>query len=210
MIFKDIFVENGFPSLIAYSGADLKDSLIRRTFNLDEVFFNDEYLWTYSDMGEIIENNKEMCFVVVNEDAGNIVGYSYWLPLKTQVIENAIKKNFNLIFLDQDCLQSFSNPEVNLNLASEAFIPGWDLKRLHKIIEDIIQYSILQLAKKGTKVNFVVMDNVCQYDEFLCDKLGLDNRYETDHNSKICYTTYSPTKCYSSSKYVEELKKYYK
>jgi hypothetical protein len=58
MILKDDFCELGIENVCAYSGKDLSDDLIQRCFNLDNVFYKQEFQWNMYGIDKIINTLK--------------------------------------------------------------------------------------------------------------------------------------------------------
>ncbi len=209
MIIKDLLSNRGFGNITAYSGKDIDDSLIERCLKLDNVFYKDEFLWTEFNIADTIKQFSQMCFILVNDDKNTIVGYSYWLPVKSEKLDEFIKKKKIMLNIEPGFCTGFNVPEINLYSAGEAFVPGYDLLNLHKAIEDIFQYHVLCLAEKGVKIATLSIDSVCEYDEqYLVKRLGLRQSIEKD-DSKFCYDSYDPRLHYNESVYCQELLKYY-
>lgn len=209
MIIKNEFDEVGIDNVVAYSGKDITPELIDRCFKLDGAFYKKEFSWENTDIKNTILNNSQMCFIFIDNNRGNIVGYSYWFPIKKEILQKFIDEKNILLDIKNDYCSGFTAPSIDLFLGGEAFVPGYDLMNLHKAVEDIFQYHILHLAKKGIKVRTVSFDSVCQYDEeFLVARMGLKNRVQ----KKDCafhYGKYNPKVVYSDSKYCSELEKFY-
>lgn len=209
MILEDDFRELGISNVCAYSGKDLSDDLIQRCFNLDNVFYKQEFQWNMYGIDKIIKKYPQMCFVFIDKEKGNIVGYSYWLPIKTEILQEFINNKTALLDIKEEYCMSYNQTNINLFLGGEAFVPGYDLNNLHLAIENIFQYHILSLAQKGSKVNLIAFDSVCKYDEeYLVKRTNMKNCIKKS-NCNFYYDKYNPKTFYNQSKYCEELMKYY-
>ena len=209
MIIKDLFQNNGFNNITAYSGKDIDDELINRCLKLDGVFYDDQFLWKDFNIADTIKQYSQMCFILVNDEKNTIVGYSYWFPIKSEILNQYIKEKKILLNIEPQFCTGYNVPNINLHCAGEAFVPGYDLLNLHKVLEDLFQYHILCLAQKGTKVSTLSVDSVCAYDEqYLVKRSGL--KYcEEKNDCKFFYDKYDPRLIFSESIYCQELLKYY-
>lgn len=209
MIIENEFRENGLDNIICYSGKDITDDFIKRCFNLDKAFYGKQFQWDTLGIENTIKKYNQMCFVFVDKERGNIVGYSYWFPLKLDVLNNYIKNKETLLGISEEDCSPFSVSPVHLFLGGEAFVPGYDLLTLHRVIEDIFQYHILCLAEKGIKVGTISFDAVCKYDEdYLVKRTNLKNCVQKN-DCNFYYDKYYPDTVYNQSKYCNELKKFY-
>jgi len=209
MIIEKEFVEQGIQNVVSYSGKDITPELIERCFKLDRVFYQQQFLWENTDIKNTILNNSQMCFIFVDRDQGNIVGYSYWFPIKEEIAQRFKEEKTILLDIKNEYCSGYKTSPIHLFLGGEAFVPGYDILNLHKAIEDIFQYHVLYLAKKGIKVETLSFDSVCQYDEqYLVSRTGLKNCV-AKNNCSYYYDKYDPRVVYKDSKYCEELKIYY-
>lgn len=209
MIIENEFRERGFDNIICYSGKDITDSLIARCFKLDKAFYGKQFQWDNLGIETTIKKYNQMCFVFVDKTKGNIVGYSYWFPMKLEIINRYIKDKEVILGIKEEDCSPFNISPVHLFLGGEAFVPGYDLLNLHKVIEDIFQYHVLCLAEKGIKVETICFDAVCKYDEeYLVSRTNLSYKI-IKNNCTFYYDKYSPNKMYYESKYCNDLKKYY-
>lgn len=209
MIIVDELKNRGIENVVCYSGKDITTDLIERCFKLDAVFYKSQFQWNMYGIEEIILKYNEMCFIFVDKIKNNIVGYSYWFPLKLTIINEHIKIKEPLLNIKDEYCSPFNISPVNLFLGGEAFVPGYDLMTLHKAVEDIFQYHVLCLAQKGIKIGLVCFDAVCRYDnEFLVNRTNLKNK-TSKKNCDFYYDMYSPETIYNESIYTSELKKYY-
>ena len=210
MIIKNIFEEHGFDNVVSYSGKDLSLDLIKRCLNLDKVFYKKDFYWDTFNIEKVLLQRNELCFVFIDSISQNIVGYSYWLPIKTEILEEFKQNKKALLEIKPEYCTDFKQPKVNLFLGGEAFVPGYDLLNLHKAIEDIFQIHILHLAENNVLIDTICFDAVCAYDkDYLVPLTGLRNKSEKE-NCDFYYDTYSPNRVYKESIYAKELKKYYK
>ncbi|MBE5736271.1 MAG: hypothetical protein E7356_02800 [Clostridiales bacterium] len=209
MIIDVDFQEAGINNVVAYSGKDITDDLIYRCFKLDNVFYKQDFQWNTFGIENIIKKYPQMCFIFIDKDKKNIVGYSYWLPIKTEVFQQFIDNKTALLDIKEEYCTGYNSSNINLFLGGEAFVPGYDLNNLHLAIENIFQYHILCLAQKNIKINLVAFDSVCQYDEeFLVKRTNVKNCIDKS-NCKFYYDKYDPRTFYNQSKYCNELIKYY-
>ena len=210
MINEKEFIELGFDNIVSYSGKDITPELVDRCFKLDKAFYKEDFLWENTDIKNTILKYNQMCFVFIDKTRGNIIGYSYWFPIKAEILEKFKNERTALLDIKVEYISGFTTPPVHLFLGGEAFVPGYDLMNLHKAVENIFQYHILYLAqKKNIKIETINFDAVCQYDkEFLVPRTGLKN-YSEKSNCLFYYGKYDPKTVYNESKYCEELKKDY-
>lgn len=209
MIIENEFVDVGIDNVVSYSGKDITPELIERCFKLDGAFYKKEFLWENTDIKNTILNNNQMCFIFIDKNRGNIVGYSYWFPIKKEILQKFKEEKTILLDIKNEYCSGFNNSPLDLFLGGEAFVPGYDLFNLHKAVENIFQYHILHLAKKGVKVRTLSFDSVCQYDEeFLVSRMHLKNCVPKKDCS-FCYGKYDPKIVYNESKYCVDLMKYY-
>ena len=210
MIFEKEFKKYGLESFIAYSGSDITDKMINECFEIDKGFYNAKYSIESSQIREIIKKYGQICFVIVEKTENKVIGYSYWIPIKTSVFLDFIKKEEMLLNLEISQCSSFNEPEINLFSAGEAFLRGYDLQNLHKCVEDLFLNKILTLAEKGIKIKYVALEGVCSYDnEFLAPKLGLSKGVKKGNSLFYC-DKYSPDKLYSDSPISKKIAEYYK
>lgn len=211
MIFEGAFTSHGFESIVAYSGKDITDEMIDECLKIDELFYDEKYYLNNAELKETVKNFGQMCFVFYDTEVGKVIGYSFWLTVKTKVINSFVKEKRMLLDIKPlYCTKVKEGETVNLFSAGEAFVSGYDLGEMHKSIEDIFQKRILDLAYKNIKVKYIAIEAVCKYDEeYLVKLLGLTNSIKKD-KSTFYYGEYSPKTVYSRSKYATELLRYYK
>ena len=209
MVFEKEFKRYGFHDIVAYSATDITDDMINQGFEISREFFQDEFQIDNSKIKDLIKTMGQICFVVYDKSQKKVIGYSYWLPIKTTIFAQFIKSNEMLMMIEPEHCSKFDEPTVNLFQVGEAFVSGYDLDNLHRGLEDIIQSKILVLARKGVKIEYVAIEAVCKYDEdYLAKLLGLTSKVKKDKSIFYC-GKYSPTTMFARSKYVDELKEYY-
>ena len=210
MISDKEFCEIGVDTVVAYSGKDLTDDLIKRCFKLDNAFYRQEFQWDKFEIDKIIKKYPQFCFIFVDKNRGNIVGYSYWFPIKTAILQEFINNKTALLNIKEEYCMDYQKPHVNLFLGGEAFTSGYDLNNLHIAVENLFQHRALMLAKKGIKIALVAFDSVCAYDEqFLVPKTNMKNCIKKS-NCNFYHDKYDPNKFYKDSKYCNDLKAFYK
>lgn len=210
MIFEKEFKNYGLENFIAYSGVDITDKMIESCFEIDKSFYKKEYSIENSQIKNIIKEFGQICFVIVEKTENKVIGYSYWIPIKSSVFIDFIKKKEMLLNLELSQCSNFNEKTVNLFSAGEAFLRGYDLNNLHKCVEDLFLNKILTLAKKGVKVDYLAIEAVCEYDKvYLAPKLGL-KKGEKKGTSLFYCDRYSPKTTYPDSLISKELEEYYK
>ena len=207
--FKE-FENHGFSTIVAYTGKDITEQMIERCFEIDEEFYEQEFSIENSEIKEIIANFGQMCMVLVDKEENQVIGYSYWIPIKPEIFVDFMKNSTMLLNLKVDYCVSFDEPEVNLFQEGEAFVMGYDVQGLHNAIKDIVQFKILKLAQRGTKINCIALESICQYDEeFFVPSIGLKKKFKKNKSIFYC-DKYSPRTMFLGSKYSKELLEYYK
>ena len=211
MVFDKIFEDYDFGDIVAYSGRDIKDEMLDACFEIDTDFYDEEYYWDISEIKKIVKKHGHMCFVFYDKAEKSVMGYSFWFPIKTLVLNAFIKEKRMLLNIKENYCNDYNeHKEVNLFLGGEAFVVGYNLIELHKAIEDLFQRRVLDMAKAGIKVKYISAEACCRYDEeFIIPKLGLEKVIKKD-KSKFYYGDYSPITTYADSKYVKQLIEYYK
>lgn len=210
MIFDKEFKRYGFDDIVAYSGVDITDEMLEESFKISESFFDDEFQIKDSKIKEIIKKIGQISFIIYDNSEKRVIGYSFWIPIKSSVFIDFIKKDEMLMFIEEEHCSQFNEATVNLFQAGEAFVTGYDLDNLHRGLEDIIQEKILVLARKGVKVEFIAIEAVCKYDkEYLVKLLGLKKGVKKGNSTFYC-DRYSPKTTFARSKVVQELLEYYK
>lgn len=211
MVFDKVFEDYDFGDIVAYSGKDITDEMLDACFEIDTDFYGKEYYWDISEIKKIVKNYGKICFVFYDKSDKKVMGYSFWFPIKTLVLNAFIKEKRMLLNIRENYCKDYNeNKEVNLFLGGEAFVVGYNLIELHKAIEDLFQKRILDMAKAGIRVKYVSAESCCKYDEeFIIPKLGLKKVVIKD-KSKFYYGDYSPLKTYADSKYATQLTEYYK
>lgn len=209
MIIKDIFQSHGFNNITAFSGSDISDDLIKRCLNLDKVFYEDEFLFGSFDITQTIKQNSQMCFILLDDEKQTIVGYTYWLPVKDNILTQYMDNKKILLEVLPEYCTGFKTSPINLFNIGEAFVPGYDLLTLHKALEDLFQYHILCLAQMNIKISTICFDAVNKYDEkYLVARTGL-RYYEQKENCKFYFDSYDPRRVFKESPYSQELMNYY-
>lgn len=210
MIFEKEFKRYGFEDIVAYSASDISDEMLEESFAVSENFFADEFQIKNSKIRQIVKNAGQICFIIVDKSVKKVIGYSFWIPIKSSVFVDFIKKNEMLLFIEEEHCSKFNEATVNLFQAGEAFVMGYDLDNIHKALEDIIQEKILVLARRGVKVEYVAIEAVCKYDEeYLAKLMGLNRGVKKGKSTFFC-DKYSPQTMFARSKYANELKEFYK
>ena len=210
MIFEEEFAEIGFDGILAVSASDITDEMIDKCFEIDRKFYKEEYSWENSEIKQIIKKFGHFCFVFLDKEEKSVMGYSFWIPVKTDVLNEFIKTKQMLILLKEEYCEEFKpNCNINLFCGGEAFVPGYDLQNLHNAIENLFQRKVLELANIGSRVEYIAIEVCCKYDEeYLIPLLGLEKSIKKD-KSLFYYGKYSPTKIYPDSRYVHEIQKFY-
>lgn len=204
------FENYGFSSIVAYTGKDITEAMIEKCFEIDRDFYEKEFSIEGSEIKEIIAKFGQMCLVLVDKEDNQVIGYSYWIPIKPEIFIDFMKNSELLLNLKVDYCASFEEPEVNLFQEGEAFVMGYDVRSLHRAIRDIVQLKILKLAQRGTKINCIALESVCQYDEeFFVPSIGLEKKFKKNNSIFYC-DKYSPKTMFLGSKYSKALLEYYK
>lgn len=210
MIYEKEFRRYGFDDLVAYSGVDITDKMMDESFKVSAEFFEDEYQIKDSKIRELIKTTGQICFIIYDKSAKKVIGYSFWLPIKSKVFIEFLENKEMLMFIEEEYCSKFDEKTVNLFQAGEAFVTGYDLDNIHRAIEDIIQSKILTLAKKDIKVEYLAIEAVCKYDEeYLVPLMGLTKKINKG-NSLFFLGKYSPKTSFARSKLSAELMEYYK
>lgn len=209
MIFDKEFAQYGYTDLVAYSGKDITDDMLNACMVIEKKFFEPQYTEYSDNLVECVKKYNQMCFVFIDKVKNAVVGYSFWFPIKTTVFNAFIKSKYMLLELRDNFFSNYKDETINLFLASEAYVLGYDIKKLHEAVEDVFSRRILDLAYNGTKVKYIAIEACCEYDEkFLVKLLGLTNKVKKDI-STFYYGEYSPETVYKSSKYASGIKQYY-
>ena len=157
MVFEKEFADYGYTDLVAYSGKDITEDMISACLFIEKKFYGEDKCLDAENVKEIILKTNQMCFVIVDKIKNAIVGYSFWLPLKTSVLNDFIKNKTTLLQFDEDYFTGFKEQNINLFLASEAFVLGYDIKKLHEPLENIFSKRVLDLAFIGTKIKYIAL-----------------------------------------------------
>ena len=137
MIFDKEFTEYGYTDIVAYSGKDISDDMLNACKIIEKKFFEAEYTESTDNLIECVKKYNQMCFVFVDKVKNAVVGYSFWFPIKTKVFNVYIENNFTLLELRDNFFSNYKESTINLFLASEAYVLGYDIKRLHEAVEDV-------------------------------------------------------------------------
>lgn len=210
MVFEGIFSNHEFDNIVAYSGKDITKGMLDACFEIDTQFYDEKYYWNRINIKNVVEKFGQFCFVFYDKEDKEVMGYSFWFPIKTRVFNNFISEKKMLLDLKEEYCDNIADKnEINLFLGGEAFVAGYDLFNLHNAIEDVFQKRILDLAYRNKKIKYIAMESCCKYDEEILEKkLGLTKLIKKD-KSRFYYDIYSPEKVYKNSKYSKELKKFY-
>ena len=208
MIYQNEFKSYGYNDLVCYTGKDITEQMIDECISINKNFYKKEFVWN-NEIKSFVLNYSQMCFVFVDKSNNSVMGYSFWFPLKTKVFNAYIKSNQTLVNFKESYFSSYKESVINLFLAGEAYLVGYDIKVLHNAVEDIFQKRILDLAYNGISVKYIAMESKCNFDEqFLIKQIGL-TRFDKKPNSVFYYGDYSPYIIYNESKFADNLKQYY-
>ena len=209
MIFDKEFKEYGYTDVIAYSGKDITDELFEKCMDIEKDFYPEEFSRNMKNLKDTVLKHNQMCFIFKDIVRNIVIGYSFWLPIRTKVFNQFIKSNEPLFIFGDNYFSNYSEKTVNLFLASEAFITGYDIKQLHKCVEDIFSRRVLDLAYKGTQIKYIAIESCCRFEEeFLVKLLGLTQKVKKEKTT-FYFDKYSPEATYKTSKYVSGIKQYY-
>lgn len=210
MIFEKDFERHGFDTIVAYSSKDIPDNLLEDTFQIGNTFFDAQYQFDRPKLKEVVKSFGNFCFVIYDKAEKKVIGYSFWMPVKTKIFADFLQRKEMLLLMEKEYCSEFTEPVINLFQLGEAFVTGYDLDNIHKALEDIFQGKVLALAKKGTKINYIAIEAVCKYDEeYLVKLLGMTHKLKKDKSTFYC-EEYSPNLVYNRSRFVPELKEFYK
>ena len=209
MVFEKEFADYGYTDLVAYSGKDITEDMISACLFIEKKFYGEDKCLDAENVKEIILKTNQMCFVIVDKIKNAIVGYSFWLPLKTSVLNDFIKNKTTLLKFDEDYFTGFKEQNINLFLASEAFVLGYDIKKLHELLENIFSKRVLDLAFIGTKVKYIALESRSEFNSsYIVKKLGLSKSIKKD-KSTFYFGEYNPKLSYKSDKYFDDIRQYY-
>lgn len=210
MIFEKEFQDYGYTDIVGYSGKHITDDMLAQCVEIDNNFFEPEFIWNADNMKEMVSKFNQMCFVFVDKTINKVIGFSFWLPIKTKVFNAFIQNNIPLLEFRENFFSTYKEESVNLFLSSEAYVLGYDIKKLHKAVEDIFCKRLIDLAYLGTKVKYIAFESTCKFDEqFLAKKIGFTQSVKRKKTT-FFYDEYSPDIIYSDSKYASGLKQLYK
>ncbi len=210
MIVEKFFARHGFDDLVAYTGKDITDEMIDECIKQAANFYDKNFVWGPATKNIVKKFNK-FCFVFRNRDTRQIVGHSFWFPIKTSVFNNFIKSNEMLLDIKEEYFADYENAKKTVNLfqAAEAYVPGYDLANLHRAVEDHFQSKVLSLAHNGIKIKYIALESCCKFDEYLVSRLGLTQKVQKP-NTTFYYDIYSPKKVYKESREAKDLEEFYK
>ena len=209
MIYDKEFKEYGYTDVVAYSGKNITEEMLDECMILEKNFYPEGFSQDPKNLKNCVMKYGQMCFVFKDIVKNVIVGYSFWFPTKTKVFNAFIKSNKTLIEFEESFFSSYSDKVINLFLGSEAYITGYDIKKLHEAVEDIFSRRILDLAYKGTKVKYIAIESCCKFEEqYIVKLLGLTQKVKKERTT-FYFDEYSPEKVYNSSKYASGIKQYY-
>lgn len=209
MIFEKEFKEYGYTDIIAYSGKDITEEMLSECMNIEKNFYTKEYTQDVENLKNCVLNHSQMCFIFKDIVKNVIVGYSFWFPVKTKVFNAFIKSKHSLLKFEENYFSSYNDKFINLFLASEAYITGYDIKKLHEAVEDVFSRRVLDLAYKGTKIKYIAMESCCNFEEkYIVRLLGLTQKVKKE-KTYFFFDEYSPEKVYLSSKYASGIRQYY-
>lgn len=210
MVFEKEFQRYGFNDLVAYTAKDITDSMYEESLKIGDEFFGVEYTFRNTKLKEVIDNYGKFCFIIYDRAERQVIGYSYWAPIKLSVFQEFLQSKKMLLSIKTEYCSSFEEPVINLFSVGEAFVEGYDLDELHRAIEDIFQWKVLSLAKNGTKVGLIAIEAVNDFDEeYMRSLLGVKKSAKKENSIFYC-DRYSPDTFFSRSIYVKQLKEYYK
>ena len=210
MVFEKEFQDYGYTDIIGYSGKNITEKMIAECVEIDNQFFEPEFIWDADNMKEIVLKFNQMCFVFVDKTINKVIGFSFWLPIKTKVFNAFIQNNVPLLEFRENFFSSYKEEYINLFLSSEAYVLGYDVKKLHKAVEDIFCKRLIDLAYIGTKVKYVAFEATCKFDEqYLAKTIGFTQKIKRK-TTTFFYDEYSPEKIFKESKYISGLKQLYK
>lgn len=209
MVFEKEFAEYGYTDLVAYNGKDITNKMIDACLKIENKFYGTDKSIDSNNIKNIILETNQMCFIIVDKVRHSIVGYSFWFPVKTSIFNDFIKNKTTLLSFSDDYFSNFKAPFINLFLASEAFVLGYNIKKLHEPLQDIISKRILDLAFIGTRIKYVAIESRGDFTKsYLTKKMGLTENINKD-KSTFYFGKYNPITCYKSSKYADDIRNYY-
>lgn len=210
MIVEKFFARYGFDDLVAYTGKDITDEMIDKCIELAANFYEQKYIWGQATKN-IVKNFNQFCFVFKNRQTGEIIGNSFWFPVKTSVFNEFIKNKQMLLDIKEEYFLDYTNEKGTINLfqGAETYVIGYDLATMHRAVEDHFQSKVLTLAKKGIKVKYLALESCCKFDDYLVSRLGLTQKHQKP-TTVFYYDEYSPKKVYKDSPEAKELEQYYK
>ena len=210
MVVEKFFARYGFDDLVAYTGKDISDEMIDTCIAHASGFYDNNFIWGQATKNIVKKFNK-FCFVFVDTSTKQIIGHSFWFPVKTKIFNGFIKLQKMLLDLREEYFSDFDNEkkEINLFQAAETYVAGYDLANLHRAVEDHFQSKVLKLAQKGIKVKYIALESCCKFDEYLVSRLGLTKKVKKP-NTTFYYDIYSPRRVYKDSPEAKELREYYK
>lgn len=209
MIFDREFKEYGYTDLIAFSGKDISEEMLLDCKKIYQNFYSAEFANNFDALKAVILKHSQMCFVVKDTVKNVVVGFSFWFPIKTKIFNQFIATKKPLLNFEENYFSSFNDKTVNLFLASEAYILGYDIKTLHNSIEDIFSRRVLDLAYKNTKIKYIAIESKCSFDEKILVKLLSLKQFVKKQNTTFYFDEYKPEKVYKGSKYAQGIKQYY-
>lgn len=210
MIVEKFFARYGFDDLVAYTGNDITDEMIDQSIELEANFYEKRFVWGPATK-DMVKKLNQFCFVFKNRQTGEMIGNSFWFPIKTSVFNEFIKNKQMLLDIKEEYFQSYENSSKTINLfqAAEAYVAGYDLATMHRAVEDHFQSKVLALAKKGIKIKYIALESCCAFDDYLVSRLGLTQKHKKP-TTVFYYDEYSPKKIYKDSPESKELEQYYK
>lgn len=209
MIFDKEFKEYGYTDIVAYSGKHITEEMLDECMVLEKNFYPEGFSQDPKNLKACVMKFGQMCFVFKDTVKNVIVGYSFWFPTKTKVFNAFIKSNKALIEFEESYFSSYNDKIINLFLGSEAYITGYDIRKLHEAVEDVFSRRVLDLAYKGTRIKYIAIETCCKFEEeYLVKLLGLTQKVKKEKTT-FYFDEYSPEKVYNSSKYASGIKQYY-
>lgn len=206
MIINKLVEDRGYQGYLCYTGNDITENMIDKCFDIDRMFFQEEYLYSKEKVKEWIKEYNDMCAVLYNPVEDKVIAYCFYLLISDEALELYKSNRISFFTLGRSL---FVKPEIgtkgNLFCLSDACLPGWDFVNMHRLMNEYNVYMLCELSKNKFKINNVCIDVVCDYDKTLVNQFHIENYIKTNHNSYFYWGKFDPSKVWTYCRYSNEL-----
>lgn len=161
---------------------ELMDKCIKQ---IDRVYYKDST--TDSELiKKLVFENPQFCFIIVDNETTDVVGYLYCFPTTEEVTLNFLKGNKTFKELKLEDMDPFRGEGLyNLFIASLALKKEYHTKSVRRMLFECFINQVIAMGKRDMFINYIYMELASDFEREVCKLFDIQKLTTNKVNREI-------------------------